>query len=148
MHNDSSFFPTAAQKFYPGNEQFNGLRVFGISTNGGGAFTLVLWRALFIHMMFVFGPEQQWRSYEYLNRPTKTISYLSFSGDVRGSFGLNFKRAYVVWTSSNDFVWYSSSWLFLRNKSLGGSFAFGWRFNSTTPHFYRKFQNTRLYSNL
>jgi hypothetical protein len=148
LHNDSSFFPARARAFYPGHENLNGIRVFGLSTNAGGAFTLVLWRALFFHIMFIVGPEQQWRTYEYLDRPTKNVSYVSISGDIRGSFGLNFKRAYVLWTSSNDFVLYNSSFAWLQNKSVGGSFMFGWRFNSKTPKFYKKFQNTRLYSHL
>lgn len=148
LHNDSAFIHPRAREFYQGHGNMNGLRVFGLSTNAGGAFTLVLWRAFFIHVMFIVGPEQQWRSYEYLDRPTKNISYLSLSGDIRGSFGLNFKKAYVVWTSSNDFVLYESSFMSLQNKSLGGSFMFGWRFNSRTPAFYKKFQNSRLYSML
>jgi hypothetical protein len=145
LHNDSSFFPAETRDTYRDHATMRGLRVFGISANGGGAFTLVLWRAFFAHVMFILGPEQQWRSYEYLDKPTKNLSYLSVSGDIRGSIGLNFKRAYVLWTTINDFVLYDSSFMALQNKSLTGSFIFGWRFNSRTPEFYKKIQKTKLY---
>src|SRR5690606_1201133 len=109
LHADSSFFSAKSRSFYPGHETMNGLRVFGISANAGGAFTLVIWRAFFFHFMFIVGPEQQWRSYEYAGKPTKQIAYLSISGDLRNSIGLNFKRAYILWTSTNNFVFYNSS---------------------------------------
>lgn len=148
LRNDSSLFPKAARKFYDYQSNLRGLSVAGISANAGAAVTIVVWRALFFHMMFIAGPEQQWRTYHYLNAPNKTISYLSISGDIRLSLGFNWRRAYMVWTSMNDFVLYNNSVMTLQNKSLGGSFMWGWRFKSKTPEFYKKFQKTNLYSNL
>jgi hypothetical protein len=145
MHNDSSFFPLAVRNAYMDYGQMNGLRSFGFSTNAGGAFTLVIWRAFFVHVMFIVGPENQWRTYDFTNKSSRSLSYLSISGDVRGSFGLNFRRAYILWTSQNDFVFYNNAAMQLQNKSLGGSFMFGWRLTSHTPAFYEKFQKSKLY---
>lgn len=148
LHNDSSFFPAPARKFYLDQAQLNTLGVFGLSVNGGGAFTIVVWKAMFLHFMFMTGPEQQFRTYRYSDRPTKHISYLSLSGDFRASFGFNWKRAYMVWSAVNDYVFYNNAVMTLQNRSIGGSFMMGWRFNVETPENYKKFQNTKLYSNL
>ncbi len=146
MRNDSSFFPLAARPYYGDYGTMNGLKVFGISTNAGGAATLVLWRAIFIHMMFIVGPEHQWRQYHYTNGTEKNLSYFSLSGDLRGSIGINFKRFYFMSFSRNDFAIYNSSFVGLTNKSLAGGFIMGWRFDSKTPAFYKKFQRSKLYA--
>jgi len=146
MRNDSSFFPVAARPYYGGYSQMNGLKVFALSLNAGGAATLVIWRAFFVHFMFIVGPEQQWRTYNYIDGAPRNLSYFSVSGDVRGSFGMNFKRFYFMSFSRNDFAVYNSSFVGLTNKSLGGGFIMGWRFNSKTPGFYKKFQASKVYS--
>lgn len=146
IRNDSAFFPMASRPYYGDYANMNGLKVFALSMNAGGAFNLVLWKAFFVHSLFMFGPEQQWRTYNYLDGTTNTLSYLSISGDFRFSMGVNFRRFYFMTFSRNDFAIYSSSFVGLTNKSLGGGFIMGWRLNSKTPEFYKKFQKTRLYS--
>jgi hypothetical protein len=147
LRNDSALFPGVARQFYGGQADLTGLTSFGISLNAGAAANIVLWKALFVNLMFIIGPEQQWRTYHYTNR-SLALSYISVSGDFRGSIGVNCKRWYMIWTSQNDFVWYNSSFLTLQNRSLAGSFSFGWRFNSKTPAFYKKFQQTKLYMSI
>jgi hypothetical protein len=146
LRNDSSFFPLPARPYYGSYAGMNGLKVFSTSLNAGGAVSLVLWRAFFVHLMFIVGPEQQWRTYNYLDGPSRNLSYFSLSGDVRGSIGLNFKRFYFMSFTRNDFAVYNSSFVGLTNKSVGGGFILGWRFNSRVPEFYRKFQGSRLYA--
>jgi hypothetical protein len=146
LHNDSSFFPQPIRQFYGDQGSMRGLNVIGVSANAGAAITLVIWKAMFLHLMFMMGPEQQWRTYQYENRSNKTLSYLSLSGDFRASFGFNWKRAYIIWSSVNDFVFYNNSNMRLQNKSLGGSFMFGWRFKTEAPQYYKDFQKTKLYS--
>lgn len=148
LRNDSSFFPVASRRFYGDQGQLNGLKVFGMSVNAGAAITLVVWRSMFFHLMFMAGPEQQWRTYQYENKQSKTLSYLSLSGDFRASFGFNWRKAYIIWTSVNDFVFYNNYVMNLQNRSLGGSFMFGWRFNAEAPAAYKEFQKTKIYSNL
>ena len=147
MRNDSSFFPVASRDLYRDHGGMSGLNVLGISVNGGAAGTLVLWRAFFIQVMFIVGPEQQWRKYFYGDRQ-KSLSYISLSGDLRGSIGLNFKRWYLFSFSSNDFALYNSSFVGLENRSVSGGLTIGFRLNSRTPAFYRKFQKTRLYQSI
>lgn len=146
LRNDSSFFPAAARGYYGDYADMNGMKVFAASLNAGGAASLVLWRAFFVHFMFIVGPEQQWRTYDYLDGTTRRLSYFSLSGDVRGSIGLNFKRFYFMSYSRNDFAVYNSSFVGLTNKSIAGGFIMGWRFSSKTPEIYRKFQASKLYS--
>jgi len=148
MHNDSSFFPLKTRPAYLDYQNMSGLKSFGLSVNAGGAFTLVIWRAFFVHIMFIVGPEQQFRSYHYSNKPNNTLSYISISGDLRSSFGCNFKKAYFLWTTVNDFVHYNNKVMRFQNKSLAGSFIFGWRFHTKTPKFYQNFQKTKLYNSL
>lgn len=145
MRNDSSFFPLATRQYYGDYGGMHGLKVFAASLNAGGAVSLVIWKAFFIHLMFIVGPEQQWRTYSYLDGSTSHLSYFSLSGDIRGSIGFNFKRFYFMSFSRNDFAVYNSSFVGLTNKSVGGGFIMGWRFNSRTPELYKKFQATKVY---
>ncbi|PBQ31827.1 hypothetical protein CNR22_08620 [Sphingobacteriaceae bacterium] len=146
LRNDSSFFPAATQAYYGDYGAMNGMKVFAVSLNAGGAASLVIWKAFFINFMFIVGPEQQWRTYNYTDGPSRNLSYFSLSGDVRGSIGLNFRRFYFMSFSRNDFAVYNSSFVGLTNSSIGGGFIMGWRFNSKTPEFYKKLQSTKLYS--
>lgn len=146
IHNDSSFFAPASQPYYGGYSKMNTLSVFALSMNAGAALTIVIWRSFFAHAMFILGPEQQWRTYSYLDGTSSNLSYISLSGDLRMSFGVNFKRLYFILFSRNDFTAYNSSFVNIQGKSLGGGYILGWRFNSKTPEFYKKFQATKLYS--
>jgi hypothetical protein len=147
LRNDSSFFPLAKRHLYGQQGDLNGFNSFGVSLNAGAAGTLVLWKALFVNVLFIVGPEHQWRNYSFPGRKLP-LFYTTIAGDVRGSIGFNFRRCYILWSSQNDFVFYNSSFLFLQNKSLAGSFSFGWRFHTATPAFYRKFQNNSLYRSI
>lgn len=147
MRNDSSVFPIEARSYYGKHADLKGMSSFGVSLNAGAAATVVFWKAFFFNVMFIVGPEQQWRTYRFPDRYLK-LSYISISGDLRGSIGINFKKCYLMWTSQNDFVYYSSSFVNLHNRSLSGSFTFGWRFNSKTPELYKKFQSTKLYNSI
>jgi hypothetical protein len=148
LHSDSSFFPLPARAYYGDYASMQGLRVFGLAINGGAAGTLVILKGFFINGMFILGPEQQWRKYSYKDKST-VLSYISLSGDARFSIGLNLKRCYFMFTNTNDFAIYNSSFVGLTNKSLTGGFTFGWRFNSNeTPEFYKRFQKTKFYNSI
>lgn len=144
LRSDSSFFPIPSRVFYGDYKDMNGLKVVGMSVNIGAAGTLVIFKSLFVSGMFIIGPEQQWRTYSYqgVNKP---LSYVAWSGDGRMSIGLNMKRFYIIGTSITDFSVYNSKFVGLLNKSITGNFTMGWRFNSKTPEFYKKFQQTRFY---
>ncbi len=146
IRNDSSFFAPVSQAFYGDYAKMNRLSVYAISMNAGAAVNIVFWRAFFAHAMFIVGPEQQWRTYSYLDGPNTKLSYLSLSGDLRFSIGLNFKRFYFLIFSRNDFALYNSSFVNLTGRSIGGGYILGWRFNTKTPELYKKFQATKLYS--
>lgn len=142
---DSSFFPMPSRAFYGDYKEMNGLKVIGASVNVGAAGALVIFKAFFVSGMLIIGPEQQWRTYSYTNEGKRPLSYVSWSGDGRGSFGLNLKRFYMVGTFISDFAIYNSGFVGILNTSISGSFSFGWRFRSKTPKAYKKFQQTRFY---
>ncbi len=148
IYNDTSFFPAATRSYYGDYAYMNGLNVFGLSLNAGAAVNIVWWRAFIMQAMFIVGPEQQWRRYFYSNAGSTSLSYFSLSGELRGTIGLNFKRCYILFFSRNDFAWYYSSFVGIRNRSLGGGVILGWRFNPKTPEIYKRFQKTKLYSYL
>jgi hypothetical protein len=147
LHNDSSFFPIATRSYYNNYGDMNGLKVLGISVNAGASANIVLWRALFANIMFIVGPEHQWRKYSYTNSSAH-LFYFSISGDLRFSIGLNFKRWYFLSYSTNDFAVYNSSFVGITNKSISGGFILGYRLNSKVPEFYKRFQKTKFYSSL
>lgn len=141
---DSSLINYASRPYYGDYSSLKGFSSLGLSLNFGGAATLVIMKGFFINAMFILGPEQQWRAYTY-GDGVRNLSYVSLSGDVRFSIGLNLKRCYLISFSSNDFTLYNSSFVGITNYSLAGGFAFGWRFKSKTPKFYKEVQKTRLY---
>lgn len=145
LKNDSSFFPLAARPYYGDYATMNGLKVFGASVNAGAAATLVILKGFFLHGMFIVGPEQQWRTYNYYGQNSSRLSYFSLSGSLRASIGFNLKHFYILSMTSNDFAIYNSSFVGLTNRSLSGSLILGWRFFSKTPELYKKFQKTKLY---
>ncbi|MBA3679915.1 MAG: DUF4421 family protein [Bacteroidetes bacterium] len=144
LRSDSSFFPIPSRSYYGDYGSMKGLKVIGISANVGAAATIVLFKTLFVSGLFIIGPEQQWRTYSYENT-TSPISYVAWSGDGRLSLGMNFKHFYIIGSSITDFSVYNSKFVGLLNKSITGNFTFGIRFNSKTPEFYKKFQQTRFY---
>jgi len=145
LKNDSSFFPMAARPYYGGYANMNGIKVFGASVNAGAAATLVILKGFFLHGMFIVGPEQQWRTYNYSGESSSRLSYFSLSGSFRASIGFNLKRCYLLSSTSNDFAIYNSSFVGLTNRSLSGSITFGWRFFTKVPEVYKKIQKTKIY---
>lgn len=147
LSSDSSFFTYASRPYYGNYASMNGLRVIGASLNFGAAATLVILKGFFINGMFIVGPEQQWRKYNYEDGHTN-LSYISISGDLRFSIGLNLRRCYFVAFNANDFSMYNSSYVGLTSSSISGGFLFGWRFHTGTPDFYKKFQETKFYRSI
>lgn len=145
LNSDSSFIPVPIRTYYERHQTINGLNVFAFSVYGGGSFNLVLWRALFMNVTLIIGPEQQWRTYRYLDSPSSDLFYSSISGDLRGSIGLNFKKFFVMLSSSSDFSWYNSNSMEYLSKYYAVNFSIGYRFHVKTPKFYQKFQQTKLY---
>ena len=146
LHNNREFFSAETRQSYLDHAGLKGLSVFGVSANGGAAATIVIWRAMFLHLMFVVGPEQQWRRYSFTDKADQHLSYVALSGDFRAAWGFNWKRAYLIWSSTNDFVFYNNAAVTISSKNLSGSFMFGWRFNTKAPKLYQNFQQTKLYT--
>ncbi|MCC6371792.1 MAG: DUF4421 family protein [Bacteroidia bacterium] len=142
---DSAFLPYQVRTLYGDYGTLKGFKVLGFSAHVGGAFTLVIFKGFFINMMLTTGPEQQWRTYSYADN-SKLLSYISFSTDFRTSIGFNLKRCYFISYSLTDFAFYNNVAFNLHSQAISGGLAFGWRFNTQTPQFYKRFQKTKLYS--
>jgi hypothetical protein len=145
LTNDSSIFPQKARFLFNDYANLKGFQSTNVGVNAGAAATIVILKAWFVSGYFTVGPEQQWRRYD-LGNSSRNISYVSWSGIVRFSFGLNLRRCYIIGSYSNDYDLFSSPKIMdFRSNSITGNFIFGWRFNTGTPKFYKKFQQTKIY---
>lgn len=146
LNSDSSFIPYQVRDYYDQRQSINGLNVFAFSVYGGGSFNLVLWKAFFMNMTLIIGPEEQWRTYRYISGyPTQDLFYTSISGDVRFSMGLNFKKFFFLISGTSDFSWYNGVQMSYLSKYGSINFSLGLRFKAKPPKFYRKFQQSRIY---
>ena len=145
LNSDSSFIPLPVRHYYDKYQKVNGLNVFAFSIYGGGSFNLVLWKAFFLNLTLIIGPEEQWRTYHYQNETAKHLFYMSVSGDLRSSIGLNFKKFFVMFTSSSDFSYYNSNVMEYLSKYGAVNFSLGYRFRVKPPKAYKNFQQTKLY---
>lgn len=146
LNSDSSFIPYLVRDYYDNHRAVNGLNVMAFAIYGGGSFNLVIWKAIFMNLTLIIGPEQQWRTYHYISGyPTQDIFYTSISGDFRASLGLNFKKYFVLISSTTDFTWYNGNQMEYLSKYGSVNFSIGYRFKMKTPKFYEKFQQTKIY---
>lgn len=149
LNSDSSFIPYQVRSYYDQRQNINGLNVFAFSVYGGGSFNLVLWKAFFMNMTLIIGPEEQWRTYHYLSGyPTQDLFYTSISGDFRFSMGLNFKKFFFLISGTSDFSWYNGVQMSYISKYGSLNFSLGLRFKAKPAKFYRKFQESKLYRKL
>lgn len=147
FNSDSSFIPYKIRDYYDTHRSLNGLNVFAFSVYGGVSWNLVLWKAFFMNLTLIIGPEEQWRTYHYTDTyPTKTLFYTSISGDFRGSIGLNFKKFFVLLSSTSDFSLYSASQVSYLSKYASVNFSIGYRFKVKPSKRYQKFQQSKLYN--
>lgn len=149
LNSDSSFIPYPVRNFYDTHQNVNGLNAFAFSVYGGGSFNLVLWKAFFMNVTLIIGPEQQWRTYRYISGyPTQDIFYSSISGDFRGSMGLNFKKFFCLVSATSDFSWYNGNGMEYLSKYGSLNFSIGYRFRMKPGKGYRRFQESKFYRKL
>lgn len=146
LNSDSSFIPVPIRHYYDTHQNVNGLNVAAFSIYGGGSFNLVLWKAFFLNLTLIIGPEEQWRTYNYrAGRASTTLFYMSLSGDFRASIGLNFKKFFVLVSSSSDFSYYNSNVMEYISRYGSVNFSLGYRFHVKHTKAYTKFQQSNLY---
>ncbi len=146
MFSDSSFIPRQLQSFYGNYSDWNRLNSTGFSLAGGFSGNIVIFKTIFANLTFDIGPELQHRYYGHLSGSDASRTYVAYAGDFRAALGINGKRFFTMLTSSNDFTSYKSGQLEISNKYLSFAFQIGYRFRVKTPGFYKKFQETKVYS--
>jgi hypothetical protein len=145
LQNDSSVFPASSRPFYNDYGQLKGFTSYNLGANIGLAGTLVLFRAWFIGGYFTLGPEMQVRNYNF-SESARSLTYVSWSGTGRFTMGLNMKKFYWLFSTSDDYNLFNSPKIMnFKSESITVNFTFGWRFHTGTPKLYRKFMNTKLY---
>jgi hypothetical protein len=144
MQNDSSIFTHITRRFFNDYAGLKSFSSFNLSAHFGAAGTVVLLKAWFLTGYFTLGPEQQWRKYDLTSHKTR-LSYVSFSGTGRISFGVNLRKFYMLFSYSNDYNLFNSAGLEYKTEAISGNLTIGWRFNTGNPEFYQKFQKTKLY---
>lgn len=148
ISNDSSLIPLASRHLYNDYSTMHGLRSINMGVSGGAAATIVLFKAWYIAGHFTLGPEQQWRNYN-LFTSHRRISYVSWSGTGMFSLGLNLKRFYFLASFTNDYNLFDSRKIMsFRLDSKTNNVTLGWRFQYSTPNFYKKFQASKVYQML
>jgi hypothetical protein len=146
FNTDSSLIPSALASYYDNHADFKGIDVAAFSVYGGASINIVLWRALFLNLTLLIGPEEQWRTYKYLSgNYNRTLFYQSWSGDFRLAYGLNFKRWFLTFNFTSDFTVFESGSTRMVSKYLSYSGNLGFRFRLKTPKVYQRFQQTKLY---
>ena len=149
LNSDSAFFPYQVRSYYDNHRNMNGLNVFAFSVCGGGSLNIVIWKALFANLTLIGGPEQQWRTYHYLDSyNNKTLGHLSITGDFRGSIGLNFKKWFILFNGTSDFSFYRVSQVTFNSQYKSGNFSLGFRFGVKPSKLYTKFQQSKIYNRL
>lgn len=142
---DTSLIPYFVRGLYGSNAYLNRLGVTGVSAGGGFAMNIVIMRSLFVNVTFALGVESQWRNYGYFEGRSRTVNYLSLSGDGRFSFGFNTRNFFMTLSSLNDFSSANGSGLKLKTKFLSGAFTIGYRFKVKDPPVMEKVRETKWY---
>ncbi len=145
LRNDSSIFPLKARYLYDDYGSMKGMQSMNVSANFGVAGTIVIWKAWFVNAYYTFGPELQFRDYDMQTHHTEK-TFIGGSGTGRASIGLNLKRFYFIGSYTNDRNTYDIKKT-LHHKTMSHNIAgtFGFRIHSSTPKFYQKFQQSKLY---
>lgn len=143
---DTSFIPHFVRNDYGHNAYLNHLGITAFSAGGGFSGNIVLFKSLFFNMTFVIGPESQWRNYGYYQGRSKTLNYLTLSGDFRTSLGINMKRFFMTISSRTDFGAVHGNGIKLDTKFYSGAFTIGYRFKKEwDPWIVEEFRKTKLY---
>lgn len=146
LHSDSSIIPAPQQLKYGYWSGFHKMNVYAFSAGFGGTYTLVLWKNLYLNLLYVFGLERQYRHYYVLPENNHHAYWKTWTaGDYRFSLGYNGRRFFWRTSGIYDLNNYESKNLKFDMKFISGSVDFGYRFNFRAPKPYRKFQETNLY---
>lgn len=143
---DTSIVPHFVRDYYGHNAYLNHLGITAFSVGGGFSGNIVLFKSLFFNMTFVIGPESQWRNYGYYQGRSKTLNYITLSGDFRTSLGINMKRFFMTVSSRTDFGAVHGNGIKLDTKFYSGAFTIGYRFKKEwDPWIVEEFRKTKLY---
>ncbi|HQQ94930.1 MAG TPA: DUF4421 family protein [Bacteroidia bacterium] len=146
MYSGKSLIPAQMKKYYNNNVSINELSSVSLTAFAGAAVNLVVFKAFFMNMAFVFGPDFQSMSINSSNS-TEIFkrSYVSLAGEFRFAMGINLKRMYYTVTNNTDFIRYINQEVTMKNRLISHSLNIGFRIGVHTPSFYRKFQDSKLY---
>lgn len=146
IQTDTSFFAKQVQEHYGSLYNLNGLSTTGLSAGAGISANFVFFKRAFFNATLIAGLESQWRRYSHFGASSYLMHYISGMGEVRGSLGYNGKRFFAMFTTFIDVSSMKSGLMDVTYKFISGYFQFGYRFNMKTPSFYKKFQDTKIYS--
>lgn len=148
LKSDSSIIPRPVRDLYGDQGGLKGLNVFGFSVYGGATLNLVVWRHLLFNITYMLGPEAQFRTYRYDSLPTRELTYIKFSSDLRAAIGLNYRLFYTFVSFTGDITPYQSSQMELKSTYYTVNFTLGFRIHCGYPPFYQRIQRTKLYQML
>ncbi len=148
LSSDTNFISPYAAPYWDYFNRVYSIHNIGISAGGGITGTLVLWRAIFVNLMFTLNTETQFRKYFEKDKKAYNLIYQSWSGDLRASIGVNAKNFYISLNSMNDFYLMHTKKTKINSNFISVNFVLGYRFKIKEPKFMSKIRNNRFYKML
>lgn len=146
LNSDSTLLPFGQKKWYADYSDIKGINTVSFAAYAGASVNIIMFKALFLNLTFILGPETQWRTYRFAGPPfSKTLNYLASSGDARIAFGVNMKKFFITSTASYDLIQYRSGQMNFKSTYISVTGNIGYRFFVKTPKIYERFQQTKLY---
>ncbi len=143
---DTSFIPGPLRFYYNRQGYLSHVGTTGLSLGGGFSCNIVLLKRLFANLTVALNPELQFAKYGYFPSAIEKGVRLNWATDVRAGFGYNGKRFFYTLTGIFDICNFDYSKVDINSTYYSGALSFGYRFGLKTPKFYKKFQETKVYS--
>ncbi|MFN3917336.1 MAG: DUF4421 family protein [Flavobacteriales bacterium] len=143
---DSTFITPLAQLYWPVEKDIYKINFTSASVGGGLAGTMVILKKIYINALLTINMENQFRTYyEHGLNPYK-LTYISFSGDFRGSIGYNSDRFYVMAYAMNDSYSIRRYRNLITSSFITGGLTFGYRFQVKERPILEKIKSSKIFN--
>jgi hypothetical protein len=143
---DSTFITPRAASYWLAEKNIYQINFTSLSCGGGLAGTIVLFKKLYVNALLTVNMENQFRTYfEHGLAPYK-LTYISFSGDFRGSVGYNSDKFYLMAYAMNDSYRITRYGNSITSSFITGGLTFGFRFKVKDRPILEKIKSSKIYN--
>jgi hypothetical protein len=143
---DSTFITPIAEPYWPVERNIYKINFTSASFGGGLAGTIVIFKKLYVNALLTVNLENQFRTYyEHGLNPYK-LTYISFSGDFRGSIGYNSDKFYLMAYAMNDSYRITRYGNSITSSFITGGLTFGYRFQVKERPILQKIKSSKIYN--